>query len=93
MFSEKTLNESVLCLNFTELEKIEKGGVRMKDYRDIENTRYIIRYICVTVHERLRMCLKPNGRTVYTAPVRLTATEKRTEIKISLFPMKLPRRL
>ena len=42
MFSEKTLKESVLCLNFTALEKIEKGGVRMKNYRDIENTRYII---------------------------------------------------
>ena len=42
MFSEKTLKESVLCLNFTTLEKIEKGGVRMKNYRDIENTRYII---------------------------------------------------
>lgn len=42
MFSEKTLKESVPCLNFTVLEKIEKGGVRMKDYRDIENTRYII---------------------------------------------------
>ena len=24
------------------MEKIEKGGVRVKDYRDIENTRYII---------------------------------------------------
>ena len=42
MFSEKTLKESRLCLIFTALEKIEKGGVRMKDYRDIENTRYII---------------------------------------------------
>ena len=42
MFSEKTLKELVLCLNFTALEKIEKGGVRMKNYRDIENTRYII---------------------------------------------------
>ena len=42
MFSEKTLKESRLCLIFTALEKIEKGGVRMKNYRDIENTRYII---------------------------------------------------
>ena len=42
MFSEKTLKESLLCLILTTLEKIEKGGVRVKDYRDIENTRYII---------------------------------------------------
>ena len=42
MFSEKTLKESLLCLILTTLEKIEKGGVRMKNYRDIENTRYII---------------------------------------------------
>ena len=42
MFSEKTLRESRLCLIFTVLEKIEKGGVRVKDYKDIENTRYII---------------------------------------------------
>lgn len=38
----KALKESVLCLNFIVLEKIEKGGVRVKNYRDIENTRYII---------------------------------------------------
>ena len=42
MFSEKTLKESAICLIFTVLEKIEKGGVRVKDYKDIENTRYII---------------------------------------------------
>ena len=42
MFSEKTLKEPLLCLILTTLEKIEKGGVRVKDYRDIENTRYII---------------------------------------------------
>ena len=27
------------------MEKIEKGGVRVKNYRDIENTRYIIRRV------------------------------------------------
>ena len=42
MFSEKTLKESVICLILTTLEKIEKGGVRVKDNREIENTRYII---------------------------------------------------
>jgi hypothetical protein len=42
MFSEKTLKESLLCLILTTLAKIEKGGVRVKDYKDIENTRYII---------------------------------------------------
>lgn len=42
MFSEKTLKESLLCLILTTLAKIEKGGVRVKEYRDIENTRYII---------------------------------------------------
>ena len=42
MFSEKTLKESAICLIFTVLEKIEKGGVRVKNYKDIENTRYII---------------------------------------------------
>ncbi len=42
MFSEKTLKESLLCLILTTLEKIEKGGDNLENYREIENTRYII---------------------------------------------------
>ena len=32
----------LLCLNSFLLEKIKKGGITMHDYKNIDNTRYVI---------------------------------------------------
>ncbi len=42
MFSEKTLRRLEICLIFTLLAKILKGGLLMGDFKSIDNTRYVI---------------------------------------------------